>query len=146
MKVTDMSETKINDGQLTIGRLAKRVNVNVETIRYYQRIGLIDEPVTPVYGFRKYPLQTAKNITFIKRAQRLGFSLKEIAELLQIGDGHCDDVRHRAEKKRNKIEDQIRDLQSLRNTLDQLICECKSGTDGAHCPIVETLLTQDIES
>lgn len=126
--------------KMTIGRLAKRVGVNVETIRYYQRIGLIDEPVAPVNGFRQYPNKTAENITFIKRAQRLGFSLKEIAELLQIGDGHCDDVRTRVEIKRNKIDKQIRDLQSLRETLDTLICECKSGKNDTHCPVVEALL------
>ncbi len=138
-----MIESKNNHGKLTIGRLAKLVGVNIETIRYYQRIGLIDEPAAPLNGFRQYPVKTAENVTFIKRAQRLGFSLKEISELLKIGDGHCDDVRVRAEEKRNKIGKQIRDLQLLRDTLDKLICECKSGKDGAHCPIVETLLHQD---
>jgi len=139
-----MIKSKSKQGKLTIGRLAKLVDVNVETIRYYQRIGLIDEPVTPLNGFRQYPVKTAENITFIKRAQRLGFSLKEISELLKIGDGHCDDVRTRAEKKRNKIDDQIRDLQSLRGTLDKLICECNSGKNEHHCPIVETLLNSEI--
>ncbi len=140
-----MIESVNNQAKLTIGRLAKLVGVNVETIRYYQRIGLINEPATPLNGFRQYPAKTAENITFIKRAQRLGFSLKEIAELLKIGDGHCDDVRMHAEKKRNKIEEQIRDLQSLRDTLDKLICECSSGLNEQHCPIVETLLEHDIE-
>lgn len=140
-----MIESKNNQSKLTIGRLAKLVGVNVETIRYYQRIGLIDEPAAPLNGFRQYPVKTAGNITFIKRAQRLGFSLKEIAELLKIGDGHCDDVRARAEKKRNKINDQIHDLQTLRNTLDKLICECNSGQNEHHCPIVETLLEHDDE-
>lgn len=139
-----MMKLKKNQSELTIGRLAKHVGVNVETIRYYQRIGLIDEPAAPSTGFRKYPVKTAENITFIRRAQRLGFSLKEIAELLNIGDGHCNDVRNRAEIKRNKIEGQIRDLELLRDTLDHLIRECKSGKYGAHCPIVETLLDHDI--
>ena len=138
-----MLDLKKKQGDLTIGRLAKLVDVNVETIRYYQRIGLIVEPASPLNGFRKYPVKTAENIIFIKRAQRLGFSLKEIAELLKIGDGHCDDVRTRAEQKRNKINQQIQDLQLLRDTLNQLICECKSGEDSTHCPIVETLLTQN---
>lgn len=133
----DKQQTK-----LTIGRLAKLVGVNVETVRYYQRIGLINEPATPLSGFREYPVETAENISFIKRAQRLGFSLNEIADLLKIGDGHCDDVRQRAEKKRNKIEAQIKDLQTLRDTLNQLICECNSGKNERHCPIVETLLEQ----
>lgn len=130
----------IKNNGLTIGRLAKQVGVNVETIRYYQRIGLIEEPPTPLNGFRKYPHETAENILFIKRAQGLGFSLQEIAELLKIGDGHCDEVRGRAEKKRNKIDEQIRDLKALRKTLDQLICECSNGKDSTHCPIVESLL------
>jgi len=137
-----MSDLKKMQSELTIGKLAKHIDVNVETIRYYQRIGLIDEPASPLNGFRKYPVKTAENIIFIKRAQRLGFSLKEIAELLKIGDGHCDDVRTRAEQKRNKISEQIRDLESLRDTLDNLICECKSGKDGTHCAIVETLVTR----
>ncbi|HHJ34887.1 MAG TPA: MerR family transcriptional regulator [Gammaproteobacteria bacterium] len=128
---------------LTIGQLAKAVGINVETVRYYQRIGLIEKPATPLRGYRKYSYRTAENIRFIKRAQRLGFSLQEIAELMQIGDGHCQDVRVRAEKKRDRIDDQIRDLQSLRDTLDRLICECRTGSDEHHCPIVETLLEQD---
>jgi len=140
-----MTKSIDKQGNMTIGRLAKLVGVNIETIRYYQRIGLIDEPVVPLSGFRQYPVKTAESITFVKRAQRLGFSLKEIAELLKIGDGHCDDVRTRAEKKRNKIEDQIRDLQSLRDTLNKLICECNSGKNEHHCPIVETLLEHDDE-
>lgn len=129
---------------LTIGRVAKRAGVNVETIRYYQRIGLIKEPAAPLNGFRKYLPQTVDQISFIKRAKLLGFSLKEIAELLEIGDGHCDDVRLRAEKKRSKIDEQIRDLMSLRETLDALICECKKGNNGVNCPIVETLLDNSI--
>ena len=128
--------------KLTIGRLANLVGVNVETIRYYQRVGLIDEPAAPLKGFRQYPVKTAENIIFIKRAQQLGFSLKEIAELLKIGDGHCSDVRDRAKIKRNKIDEQIRDLQLLRDTLDKLISECNSGLNNQHCPIVETLLGQ----
>ncbi|VAW53632.1 Transcriptional regulator, MerR family [hydrothermal vent metagenome] len=132
--------------ELTIGRLAKLAAVNIETIRYYQRIGLIAEPAAPASGYRKYSYKVAENIRFIKRAQHLGFSLREIADLLNIGDGHCDDVRVRAEKKRNKIEQQIRDLQTLRTTLDQLICECHSGKNGQHCPIVESLLAQDMNA
>lgn len=139
-----MTKSIDNQGKLTIGRLANLVGVNVETIRYYQRIGLIDEPAAPLTGYRQYPVKTAETITFIKRAKRLGFSLKEIAELLQIGDGNCDDVRTRAEIKRNKIDEQIRDLQSLRDTLDQLISECNSELNKQHCPIVGTLLGQPI--
>jgi len=127
---------------MTIGQLARLVGVNVETVRYYQRIGLIDEPSAPRNGYRKYSVEIAEKIIFIKRAKRLGFSLKEIGELMKIGDGHCDDVRERAERKRLQIEAQIRDLQALRNTLDALIAECRSGRNEQHCPLVDALLAQ----
>ena len=124
---------------LTIGNLAKAAEVNIETVRYYQRIGIIDEPPKPADGYRIYPTETVDRIRFIKRAQQLGFSLKEIAELLELGDGHCDDVRLRAEEKQAHIDAQIKDLRMLRGTLDKLIKACQSDSDTAHCPIVDTL-------
>lgn len=128
---------------LTIGFLAKAADVNIETIRYYQRIGLITEPDKPLQGFRRYPTETLKRIKFIKRAQQLGFSLKEVAELLLLGEGssadQCADVRQRAEQKRVHIEQQISDLQNLRNTLSQLIDSCKNDNESHDCAIVETL-------
>jgi len=124
---------------LTIGYLARAAEVNVETVRYYQRFGIIDEPQKPIDGYRIYPTETVDRIRFIKRAQQLGFSLKEIAELLDLGDGHCDDVRLRAEEKQAHIDAQIKDLRKLRKTLDKLIKACQSDSNTAHCPIVETL-------
>lgn len=124
---------------LTIGFLAKAAEVNIETIRYYQRIGLITEPDKPASGYRTYPTDTLKRIKFIKRAQQLGFSLSEIAELLQLGEGNCADVRQRAEEKRAHIDQQISDLHNLRNTLSELISACQSESDTSHCAIVETL-------
>jgi len=124
---------------LTIGRLAKAAEVNVETIRYYQRVGLIVEPVKPLDGFRVYPNETIDLIRFIKRAQKLGFSLQDIAHLLELGDGHCDDVREKAEIKLDQIEAQIKDLQAMRKTLKRLISECSSGSRSGRCPIVQSL-------
>ena len=124
---------------LTIGRLARAAGVNVETVRYYQRLGLVDEPAKPESGFRHYSADTLDRIVFIKRAQQLGFRLEEIRELLELGDGHCADVRNRAEEKRGQIEAQIRDLRAMRATLDKLIAACRAGRGDAHCPIVETL-------
>ena len=72
--------------ELTIGRLAQSAGVNVETIRYYQRVGLLKEPEKPAYGYRHYPPDTVARIRFIKRAQQLGFTLEEISELLSLGD------------------------------------------------------------
>jgi len=128
---------------LTIGHLARATEVNIETVRYYQRIGLVAEPVKPAQGYRIYPVETIDRIRFIRRAQQLGFKLQEIAELLQLGDGQCDDVRSRAEQKRAQIDQQISDLKNLRKTLNALIKTCQSDHDSGHCPIIETL-TGDI--
>ncbi len=124
---------------LTIGFLAKAADVNIETVRYYQRIGLISEPDKPSQGYRIYPKETLKRIKFIKRAQQLGFSLQEINDLLQLGEGNCNDVRLQAEQKRTQIDKQINDLQNLRNTLSQLINACNNDSNSSHCAIVETL-------
>lgn len=134
---------KAEPAVLTIGRLAQAADVNVETVRYYQRIGLIPEPKKPAQGFRQYPQESIGQIRFIKRAQQLGFSLQEIADLLAFSEGHCQDVRLRAEHKLEKIEKQIRDLQALKKTLTQLIKACYAGKDKQQCPIVETLAEKD---
>lgn len=124
---------------LTIGRLARAAGVNVETVRYYQRLGLVDEPPKPESGFRHYSADALDRIVFIKRAQQLGFRLEEIRELLELGDGRCADVRAKAEQKRCQIEAQIRDLRAMGATLDELIAACRAGRRDTHCPIVETL-------
>jgi len=127
---------------LTIGRLARAASVNVETVRYYQRIGLLKEPVRPLTGFRIYPTEAVARIRFIKRAQGLGFSLQDIAHLLELGDGHCSDVRQQAETKLLKIEAQIKDLQAMRRTLKHLVNECCDGQDNHPCPIIHSLADQ----
>lgn len=136
----------MNKHKLTIGFLAKAADVNIETIRYYQRIGLVTEPEKPLQGYRIYPSATLTRIKFIKRAQQLGFSLAEIAELLELGEGSCADVRERAEEKRNQIDIQINDLNNLRTTLSELINTCQSGSElganSSHCAIVETLTAE----
>ncbi len=124
---------------LTIGNLASACGVNIETIRYYQRLGLISEPPKPVSGYRVYTQETVTRVRFIKRAQQLGFSLQEIDELLQLSEGACQDVRIRAEAKRQQIEAQIRDLMALRTTLDNLIDACHNENDSINCPIVQSL-------
>ena len=124
---------------LTIGRLANAADVNVETIRYYQRVGLIKEPRKPPQGFRIYPNEIIERIRFIKRAQQLGFNLREIGELLDLASGQCEDVRVRAEKKRDQIIHQINDLESLRATLNTLIEACYAGKDNTCCPVVQAL-------
>ncbi len=123
---------------LTIGQLARAADVNVETIRYYQRIGLLAEPERPASGYRRYAPDLVDRLRFIKRAQSLGFNLREVRELLALGEGQCDDVRHQAEAKLAQITRQINDLKQMQVVLEGLIRRCAQG-DPAHCAIVQTL-------
>ena len=125
--------------KLTIGKLAKQSNVTIETIRYYQRKGLLIEPIKPATGYRLYPYEVIFRIQFIKRAQLCGFSLKEISELLSLDSGHCSDVQKIAEKKRQQIDEQIKDLTALRNVLDDLVQGCTKNQSTGHCSLIDTL-------
>ncbi|MDD4906618.1 MAG: MerR family DNA-binding protein [Methylobacter tundripaludum] len=127
--------------KLTIGNLAKRAEVTIETIRYYQRIGLLDEPGKPFTGYRHYPPNAITRIRFIKRAQQAGFTLKEIAQLLSLDDGHCADVRKIAEQKCQQIDAQIKDLTTLRNVLDSLVKGCQNDSSAEHCSLINALST-----
>lgn len=126
--------------QLTIGRLAKAAGVNVETIRYYQRRGLVDEPEKPLGGHRRYAPSAASRVRFIKRAQQLGFTLEEVTALLLLEDGQsCRQTRLLAERKLNLIEERISDLTRMRRLLKELIEECMAGQRPRSCPIIATL-------
>ncbi len=124
---------------LTIGRLAREAGVNVETVRYYHRIGLLEEPPRPSGSYRHYPLEAVARLRFIRRAQGLGFSLAEIRELLALGEEACDDVRRRAEAKLKQVEVQIQDLEKLRALLRDLVQRCEAGSNARGCPIVQSL-------
>jgi MerR family mercuric resistance operon transcriptional regulator len=130
---------------LTIGKLAQLAEVNVETIRYYERIGLLNRPVKPFGGFRTYPSESARRIRFIKRAQQLGFSLKEVSELLLLGEGQCDRVRILAEQKRERIASRINDLTAMRAVLDELIECCLNERSTQHCSLIDSLSDQPPE-
>ena len=125
---------------LTIGTLAERGGVNVETIRYYQRRGLLQEPVKPRGGFRHYPLDTAKRVRFIKRAQALGFTLEEIAGLLALDQKKaCLETRGIATHKLELIEQKIADLMKMKRALSRLLRACDVSSAGAPCPIIHLL-------
>ncbi len=128
--------------KLTIGKLAKQANVTIETIRYYQRKGLLDEPVKPDTGYRQYPTEAIARIRFIKRAQQSGFTLKEISDLLSLDSGHCEDVRKMAEQKRRQIDDQLKDLTALRQVLDNLVKGCQTDPSTEHCSLINALSTE----
>jgi MerR family mercuric resistance operon transcriptional regulator len=125
---------------LTIGHLASIAEVNVETIRYYQRIGLINKPLKPVQGYRHYPASTVERIRFIKRAQELGFSLEEIADLLSLNDRDCNEARVIAEHKQAVIQQRIDDLSAMQLELAKLIKACRKNVSGQECcAIIATL-------
>ncbi len=125
---------------LSIGSLANAADVNVETIRYYQRRGLLDEPSKPLGGHRRYPPSAATRVRFIKRAQQLGFTLEEIKDLLLLEDGQsCRETRLLAEHKLDLIEARIADLSRMRRLLKGLIAQCVEGKRPRSCPIIATL-------
>lgn len=123
---------------LTIGRLARAAGVHIETIRYYQRRGLLGTPRKPPGGIRVYPPEALERLRFIKRAQQLGFPLRAVRELLALGSGRCADTRRLAETHVAEIEARLRDLTRMRRTLAQMIRACRTGRNPA-CPIMATL-------
>ncbi len=126
--------------ELAIGGLANAAGVNIETIRYYQRRGLVDEPSKPLRGHRRYAAAAIKRVRFIKRAQQLGFTLEEVKGLLQLEDGqNCRETRLLAEQKLVVVETRIGDLNKMRRLLKGLIAECANGKRPRSCPIIATL-------
>ncbi len=126
---------------LTIGKLAERARVNVETIRYYQRRGLLDEPKKPLGGYRRYSADTANRVRFIKRAQALGFTLEEVAGLLRLDvAGACAETREVATRKLVLIEQKLAELAIMRKGLAALVSECGKGGKRP-CPIIQMLVT-----
>lgn len=117
--------------------------MNVETIRYYERRGLIKQPVKPKVGYRQYDSETLQRLLFIKRAKSLGFRLDEIESLLTLSEGQCADVQSLAEQKLNRVNARVQDLKRLENVLQDLVRQCSSNVDQANCPIIETLLNEE---
>lgn len=127
--------------ELTIGRVAKLAGVNVETIRYYQRRGLLDEPSKPQGGYRRYPAEIVKHIRFIKRAQALGFTLEEVTGLLRLEKVRaCAETRTLAAHKIDLIDQKLTGLAALRETLANLVQQCDTGQPTKGCPIIQVLV------
>ena len=127
---------------LTIGQVANAAGVNVETIRFYERREIVKQPERPPSGFRRYPPETIARVRFVRRAKDLGFSLREITELLDLRvDPHvtCEDVRGRAEGKIASIEGKIATLQRMRDALGELVVACATRGKTGECPILEAL-------
>ncbi len=127
---------------LTIGKVAKQAGLGVETIRFYERTGLLEEPPRNDSGYRQYQPDTVIKLRFIKKAKRLGFSLQEIGELFalqQKEDASCGDVRVQAEKKIKNIEEKIKDLSRMKEALAELTCQCTGDGPVSECPILTSL-------
>jgi MerR family copper efflux transcriptional regulator len=129
---------------MTIGRLAKRVGVNLDTIRYYERNGLIPEPIRRASGYRVYEDADVRRLRFILRAKELGFTLAEIGELLALSaDRDVRGVKRRAEQRLDQVEHKIKELQRVRRGLKTLIDACPGHGELESCPIVAALSGED---
>lgn len=129
-------------GSLSIGQLAKQAGVGVETVRFYEREGLLAEPERRQSGYRQYQIDTVQRLLFIRRAKELGFTLKEIRELLSLRvdeDKTCADVRQQAEAKIADIENRIRSLQRMKRALVKVTRTCSSSGPTSECPILDAL-------
>lgn len=125
---------------MTIGRLAQATGVHFETIRYYQRLGLMPTPAKPHGSVRHYGEDAIGRLHFIKRAQALGFSLDEVKLLLDLSVGeHCAETRTLAEQKMRIVKKKVSELRSIQAALDKLIYACGTGRTGSGCPIIDAL-------
>lgn len=125
---------------LTIGAIAKAAGVNVETLRFYQRKGLLPQPARPYGGVRRYGAAEVRRVRFIKAAKRLGFTLDEIGGLLRLDDGaHCEDASRLAEQKLRDIRDKAADLARMEAVLAALVDACHAQTGTVSCPLIASL-------
>jgi MerR family mercuric resistance operon transcriptional regulator len=127
---------------LTIGQLARRAGVNVETVRYYERRALLPEPPRTRAGYRQYAPDAVRRMGFIKRAQELGFTLDEIAELLALRvdpETNCDAVEAQAEHAIARIDAKVAHLDRMRAALGKLVKACRARRPTDECPVLETL-------
>jgi MerR family mercuric resistance operon transcriptional regulator len=127
---------------LTIGELANRAGVGVETIRFYEREGLIAEPSRRPSGYRQFPIEAVRRVRFIRHAKELGFTLKEISELLSLRvdpERTCADVREHALTKIESIEEKIESLAAMKAALERLAASCRGNGPTSECPILEEL-------
>ncbi len=126
---------------MSIGALARTAHVHVETVRYYQRLGLMRTPVRPAGGIRRYDEEDLARLRFIRRAKELGFSLRDIRALLQLDAGDCDDARRIAGDKLAEIRRRLHDLAAMAAVLETMIQRCNEARTPA-CPIIDSLKSE----
>lgn len=128
--------------EMTIGKLAERTNTDAQTIRFYERQGLLPQPQRTDSNYRVYDANAVMRLKFIRRAKEIGFSLNDIKALLEMADGkvrRCSVFRKFAETRLTKIRDQISDLKAMEKTLSDLVDRCARSEKITECPILETL-------
>jgi Hg(II)-responsive transcriptional regulator len=128
--------------KLRTAQVAELAGVNVETLRFYERKGILPEPPRRASGYREYPPETVERVRFVKRAQELGFSLSEVQDLLGLREtagAKSVRVRRVAEAKLEEIDLKIRDLEAMKQSLTELLCACDGKTSVASCPIIASL-------
>lgn len=124
----------------TIGALAQRAGVHLETIRYYQRRGLVGEPDRPFGGVRRYTEDHIGRLHFIRQAQELGFRLDDVGELLKLEDGaHCREARTLGERRLADVRRKLSDLQRIESALAALVDRCGSTRGRVRCPLIASL-------
>jgi Hg(II)-responsive transcriptional regulator len=131
---------------LTIGEVAEQAKVHIETLRYYERRGLVARPPRSASNYRRYPPDAVRRVQFIKRAQELGFSLKEIKALLSLRaapEAECGEIHARAEAKIEAIDEKIDALMAMKSALSKLVAECSGRGPLTECPILESLDTKE---
>lgn len=136
-----MKDRQVN---MSRGSLARRTGVNSETIRYYEKIGLMPDPTRSSGGHRIYGQEHVKRLSFVRRSRELGFSLQEIRELLELVDGGdytCAEVRDRTLAHLEAIAEKIRDLRKMQRTLKTMASTCDGGLV-PECPIVDALYSE----
>jgi MerR family mercuric resistance operon transcriptional regulator len=127
---------------MTISQLAGGAGVTVETVRYYQRIGLLRTPRRPGHGFRSYSDEDVLHLRFIRHGQTLGFTLDEIAVLLQLSSADCKQAERLANERLAVVREKIGDLRRLETALQQTVSQCERRQPHTGCPLIETLLAQ----
>ena len=128
---------------MTIGKVAERAGVSKQAIRFYERKGIVSKPLRTSLDWRLYSEETVRRVRFVKRVQEIGFSLREIKELLALRatrEAKCQDVRRQALHKIEEIDEKIRMLEAIKDVLRKLVKECASTrAPVSDCPILESL-------
>ncbi len=133
---------KDSSGGLRIGTVAERAGVSVQSLRYYERIGLLAEPPRSTSGYRQYPAEAVRTVRFIRRAQKLGMSLAEVGHLLRLrhhGASACSEVRALTDARLRKLDERVRSLSIMRDELSQLVRTCEENDEDGCCPVLVVL-------